>query len=320
MDTLMGKRVPPCVEYNWLGPNCGLKVSNLCLGTMTFGKPSFSTSWLGTSYVEEKPAHEILDCYYELGGNFIDTANNYNGGESEAILGSWLSKHDRSSVIISTKVRFPATTPYPNEPNDHGLSRGSIFTNIDRSLRRLGTDYIDIYYAHCWDSGVKLEETLRAFDDLVRIGKVRYVGFSNLTGAQLQKVVDYNKFMGFNPCVVVQQEYNLLEQNCDIEVVPVCKSEGVTLIPYTALKGGLLTGKFKRNDRQVTSHLAGSRMGYTAEKPVERENSMAPNVEDFRDDDHYWTLMAGLQEIGKAHSEILVVVMKSYFALTPRLQ
>jgi aryl-alcohol dehydrogenase-like predicted oxidoreductase len=290
----------PSVEYNWLGPNCGIKVSNICLGTMTFGTASSRFNVPGNT--DEAKSHEILDRFVELGGNFIDTANIYIGGESEEIIGSWLSKRDRSSIVLATKVRFGGPN-IEGKPNENGLSRGSILTNLDRSLRRLKTDYIDLYYAHGWDSGVKLEETLRAFNDVVRSGKVRYVGFSNVTGAQLQKIVDYNQFLGFNQCVTLQQEYNLLERHSEIEVIPTCKTEGVSLVPYSPLKGGLLTGKFKREDKDVVSSLAGSRLGWTAEKPSERTHSVAPNVEQYRDNEKYWKLMDALGDVGKEHNK-----------------
>jgi aryl-alcohol dehydrogenase-like predicted oxidoreductase len=291
------------VLYNWLGPNCGIKVSNICLGTMTFGVPVETFKFPGNT--DESKSHEILDRYYELGGNFIDTANVYTSGQSEEIIGSWLSKHERSSIVLATKVRFSPELVRvdESEPNQMGLSRGSIMTNIEHSLRRLKTDYIDLYYAHAWDSGVKLEETLRAFNDLVRSGKVRYIGLSNMTGAQIQKIVAYNQFMGFDQCVILQQEYNLLERNSEIEVIPTLKSEGVSLIPYSPLKGGMLTGKFKREDTQVVSTLAGTRLGWAAEKPAERAFSVSPNVEQYRENENYWKLMGATNDIAKAHGK-----------------
>jgi aryl-alcohol dehydrogenase-like predicted oxidoreductase len=287
----------PLVEYNWLGPNCGIKVSNICLGTMTFGTPPTRYSMAGST--NEENSHKVLDRFVELGGNFIDTANIYGSGESEQIIGSWMKKIDRSSVVLATKVRFAP----PGGPNDNGLSRASILSNLDKSLKRLQTDYIDLYYAHAWDSGVKLEETLRTFNDVVRSGKVRYVAYSNVTGAQLQKITDYNKFMGFDHCVALQQEYNLLERHCDMEVIPTCKSEGVSLIPYSPLKGGLLTGKFKRDDHEVDKTLPGSRLAWTAEKPKERTFSCAPYIENYRGNESYWKLMDATSAIAKSYGK-----------------
>jgi len=292
----------PWVEYNWLGPNCGIKVSNICLGTMTFGQPT--KGHVLPSNTDSAQSGVLLDRYYELGGNFVDTANVYSQGLSEQIIGEWKNKLDRSQLVLATKVRFtPSFGSEPNLPNSCGLSRGAILTNLESSLRRLQTDYIDLYYAHAWDSGVKLEETLRTFNDVVRSGKVRYVAYSNVTGAQLQQITDYNKFLGFDHCVALQQEYNLLERHNEIEVVPTCRTAGVALIPYGSLKGGLLTGKFKRNDHEINKTLPGSRLAWTAEKPKERSFSVAPYVENYRENENYWTLMEATADIAKAHGK-----------------
>jgi len=288
------------VDYNWLGPNCGIKVSNLCLGTMTFGEPNKRFEFPGNTTPAQ--SHAILDRYYELGGNFLDTANIYSDGRSEEIIGDWLKKIDRSHVVVATKVRFGTLAEDGRDlPNESGLSRGAILYNLKNSLKRLGTDYIDVYYSHGWDSGVKLEETLRTFDDIVRSGKVRYIGVSNVTGSQLQKITDYNKFMGFNAAVCLQQEYNLMERNNEIEVIPTCKREGVSLIPYSPLKGGLLTGKFKKGTDEKS--LAGTRLGWTAEKPKERQLPAAPYVENFRENDNYWKLMDATSDIAKIYGK-----------------
>jgi len=290
------------VEYNWLGPNCGIKVSNLCLGTMTFGEPNKRFEFPGNTDPAQSQA--IMDRYYELGGNFLDTANIYSDGRSEEIIGDWMKKIDRSHIVVATKARFGTLAEDGRDlPNETGLSRGAILYNLKNSLKRLGTDYIDLYYSHGWDSGVKLEETLRTFDDIVRSGKVRYIGVSNVTGAQLQKITDYNKFMGFNAAVCLQQEYNLLERTSEIEIIPTVKSEGWALVPYSPLKGGLLTGKFKRDDHEVDKSLAGTRLAWTAEKPKERAFSVAPYVENFRENENFWKLMDATSDIGKQYGK-----------------
>jgi len=296
----MAQAKKPSVEYNFISPNSGIKVSNICFGTMTFGTPLAIVNTPGN--VDEKQAHALLDRYHELGGNFLDTANIYSGGESEKIIGTWLKKHDRNSIVVATKGRF-ATDYVSVKPNDNGLSRGGILSNLDASLKRLQTDYIDLYYAHAWDYGVKLEETLRTYNDVVRSGKVRYIGFCNVTGAQLQKIVDYNKFMGFDQCIALEPEYNLLDRNIELELVPVCKFEGVSVIPYSPLKGGLLTGKFKREDKDITKAIPGTRLSWVAEKPEERALPAMPNVEVFRNNENYWKLMDLLKAIGKQHGK-----------------
>jgi len=275
---------------------------------MTFGPATARFNAPGNT--DPAQSHAILDRYHELGGNFLDTANVYTDGTSEEIIGSWLKKIDRTQAVVATKVRFgPLSEDGRDLPNSTGLSRGAILNNLEGSLRRLGTDYIDLYYAHCWDRAVKLEETLRTFNDVVRSGKVRYVGFSNLSGAQLQKVTDYNKFLGFDAAVVLEQEYNLLQRNSDIEVVPTCKTEGVSLVTYGPLKGGLLTGKFKRNDKEIDKTLAGTRLAWTAEKPQERAMwSVAPYVENYRENEDYWKLMDATSAIAKAHGKTQVQV------------
>ena len=162
------------MDYRFLG-RTGLKVSELCLGAMTFGRES-----------DEETSHRILDRFVEAGGNFIDTADVYTRGASEEVVGRWLRGKRRSDFVVATKVRFPMG----EGPNDVGLSRQHILTGVEASLRRLGTDTIDLYQVHCWDQATPLEETLSTLDALVRSGKVRYVGASNFTGWQLQKAVD----------------------------------------------------------------------------------------------------------------------------------
>lgn len=298
-----GDQKKPWVEYNWLSDNCGTKVSNICLGAGTFGKGKPDTTFNSAGNLDEAASFEILDRYVELGGNFVDTANVYGDGDSESIIGSWInSRNCRGRIFLATKVFFGSEfSPDASHPNGLGLSRGSIMHNIEESLKRLQTDYIDLYYSHWWDEGTNLEEKLRTFNDLVRSGKVRYVGLSNVTGSNLQKVMAYNHFMGFDPCVVLQQEYNLLERSSDIEVVPTCRSEGVGLLPYSPLKSGLLSGKFKRDAKAAS--LAGTRLGWVAEKPKERAFHCAPDIETMRGNEDFWKLMDSVESIAKQHEK-----------------
>jgi aryl-alcohol dehydrogenase-like predicted oxidoreductase len=209
----------------------GLKVSELCLGAMTFGRES-----------DEPTSFKILDRFVEAGGNFIDTANVYSIGISEDILGRWLKTKNRDDYVIATKVRFPMGSG----PNQIGLSRKHILEAVTASLRRLGTDYIDMYQVHCWDSAAPLEETLSTLDMLVKSGKVRYIGASNYTGWQLQKAIDLSRHNGWEPFTCLQPLYNLLDRSTEWELLPVCINEGVGVIPWSPLRGGWLSGKYRR--------------------------------------------------------------------------
>ncbi len=216
------------MQYRQLG-RTGLKVSELCLGAMNFG---WTTS--------EADSQAVLNHFVAAGGNFIDTADVYAGGRSEEILGTWLKTQPRDRVIVATKVRFGA------EPNDVGLSRHHILSQVEVSLRRLQTDYIDLYQVHCWDNLAPLEETLSTLDSLVRSGKVRYLGVSNYTGWQLQKAIEISRHMGWEQYVCLQPLYNLLDRSMEWELVPICLNEGLGIIPWSPLRGGWLGGKYRR--------------------------------------------------------------------------
>ncbi len=218
------------MEYRYLGAT-GLKVSELCLGAMTFGREA-----------SEAESFAMLDAFVEAGGNFIDTANVYTRGASEEITGRWLQGKARDNYVVATKVRFPMG----DGPNDLGLSRKHILKSVEDSLRRLQTDYIDLYQVHCWDPGTPLEETLSTLDSLVKSGKVRYIGASNYSGWQLQKAVDMAHAHGWEPFVSLQPLYNLLDRELEWELLPVCRSEGLGVIPWSPLRGGWLSGKYHR--------------------------------------------------------------------------
>ena len=218
------------MEYRYLG-RTGLKVSELCLGAMTFGRES-----------TEEVSYQLLDCFAEAGGNFIDTADVYSQGVSEEILGRWLKTKPRDDFVIATKARFPMGAG----PNDVGLSRKHIFTAVEASLRRLNTSYIDLYQVHMWDPGTPIEETLAALDHLVKSGKVRYLGASNYAGYQLQKAIDLSHHHRWEPFVCLQPLYNLLDRSFEWELLPVCEAEGVGVIPWSPLRGGWLSGKYRR--------------------------------------------------------------------------
>lgn len=225
------------MEYRFLGAT-GLRVSELCLGAMTFGRES-----------SEEDSHRMLDRFVDAGGNFIDTANVYSTGRSEEILGRWLAGRKRDDLVIATKVRFPMGTG----PNEVGLSRKHILASVEASLRRLRTDYIDLYQVHCWDAITPLNETLSTLNALVQSGKVRYLGASNFSGWQLQKAIDLSRQMGWEPFVCLQPQYNLLTRTLEWEVLPVCQNEGLGVIPWSPLRGGWLSGRFRRGMEEPPS-------------------------------------------------------------------
>src|SRR5690606_410779 len=229
------------MDYRFMG-RTGMRVSELCLGAMTFGRET-----------TEADSHAILDRFVELGGNFIDTADVYSRGLSEEITGRWLSQKNRDDLVIATKVRFPMG----EGPNDLGLSRKHIMSAVENSLRRLRTDYIDLYQVHCWDHITPLEETLSTLDVLVKSGKVRYIGVSNYTGWQLQKAIDMSRHNGWEPYTCLQPQYNLLTRTMEWELTDVCLNEGVGIIPWSPLRGGWLSGKFRRG---MTAPAEGSRI------------------------------------------------------------
>ncbi len=219
------------MEYRRLG-DTGLMVSELCLGCMTFGREA-----------DEEASRGLVARFLEAGGNFVDTADVYTKGVSEEITGRAL-KGVRDEVVLATKVRFPMG----DGPNDVGLSRKHVIQGCEDSLRRLGTDYIDLYQVHCWDEATPPEETLATLSDLVRAGKVRYVGVSNFTAWQLMKSVGVSDALGFERFVCLQPQYSLVERNIEREVLPVCEEEGLGVIPWSPLGGGFLSGKYRRDE------------------------------------------------------------------------
>ena len=259
------------MEYRYLG-RTGLKVSELCLGAMTFGRES-----------TEAESYQMLDYFKAVGGNFIDTADVYSNGLSETILGRWLKGQNREDFVIATKVRFNMG----DSPNDIGLSRKHILAGIDASLKRLGTDYVDLYQIHSWDPGAALEETFQTLDGLVKSGKVRYIGASNVAAWQLQKAIDISRHNGWEPFSCLQPLYNLLDRELEWGLVPVCLNEGVGIIPWSPLRGGWLSGKYQRG---MDAPPGGTRVE-EAEKQGWSESWRAYANE------HTWSILDTLQEI-----------------------
>jgi aryl-alcohol dehydrogenase-like predicted oxidoreductase len=229
----------PLDHYVTLGRS-GLRVSPFCLGAMTFGE---DLGW-GSS-VEE--SQTIIDRYTELGGNFIDTANFYTKSHSEKIIGDHVGRHSarRDRLVIATKF---SGNLYPGDPNGGGSGRKSIVSACENSLRRLQTDYIDLYWLHNWDVHTPIDETMAALEDLVRAGKVRYLGVSDTPAWKIAEANVTARFRGWSAFVGLQIEYSLLERTVEQELVPMALELGLGITPWSPLKSGILSGKYRREN------------------------------------------------------------------------
>ncbi|HEY9337782.1 MAG TPA: aldo/keto reductase [Kribbella sp.] len=236
------------MEYRTLGTS-GAVVSTYALGTMTFGNET-----------DEARAHAQLDRYVEAGGNFVDTADVYNAGVSEEIIGRWLAKKS-GDVMLATKGRFPTG----EGPNDVGTSRRHLRQALEASLRRLGVDHVDLYQLHAWDPITPLDETLSFLEDAVRAGKISYGGLSNFTGWQLQKACDLIAHRGWSRLVTLQPQYNLLVREIEWEIVPAAQENGLGLLPWSPLGGGWLTGKYSFDEEPAGA----TRLGENPDRGVE---------------------------------------------------
>jgi aryl-alcohol dehydrogenase-like predicted oxidoreductase len=226
-------------DYVTLGRS-GLRVSPLCLGSMTFG-----LDWGFGSDVAT--AQHIVETYLDRGGNFIDTANIYTKGHSEKILGSCVGNHPRRRAKAVLATKFMGNL-YSGDPNGGGASRKAIFQQLEQSLRRLQTDYIDLYWMHFYDRFTPIDETMRALDDLVRQGKVRYIGFSDTPAWKCAQAQVLAEWRGWTPLVALQIEYSLLERTVEQELVPMAMELGLGITPWSPLKGGVLSGKYTSAD------------------------------------------------------------------------
>ncbi|UJW30112.1 aldo/keto reductase [Saccharothrix sp. AJ9571] len=222
--------------YRLLGRS-GLRVSPLALGAATFG-----TEWGWGA--EQDEARKLFDLYVERGGNFIDTANTYTDGSSERLLGEF-ARDRRESLVLATKY---TTQRRPGDPNSGGSHRKSLFTSVEASLRRLGTDYLDLLYLHVWDFTTPVEEILRGMDDLVRQGKVLYVAICNTPAWEVSRMQAIADLRGWSPLVALQIEYSLIERTGERDLIPMARELGLGVVPYSPLAGGVLTGKYTRDD------------------------------------------------------------------------
>jgi aryl-alcohol dehydrogenase-like predicted oxidoreductase len=283
------------MEYRNLG-RTGLKVSQLCMGTMNFG-------WTAP----EENAYAVFDAFVEAGGNFIDTADIYSrwaegnpGGVAETVVGKWLKKTNapRDQIVIATKVRGRMG----DGPNDEGLSRKHIMDAVEASLCRMQIDAIDLYQTHSYDENTPIEETLRALDDLVRQGKVRYLGCSNYPAWRLMQALWASDKLGLARFDSLQPHYNLMHRaEFERELRPVCETYGIGVIPYSPLAGGFLTGKYRRGEPPPAgSRGAGSR-----------------RMKAYMDDSRNFDLLDRLQAMGQARGKTVAQMALAWMLADP---
>ncbi|MBC7352375.1 MAG: aldo/keto reductase [Thermogutta sp.] len=278
------------MEMRFLG-GTGVRVSVLCLGTMTFGKNQWQ---MGNMTLPE--VKEAIKLCLDAGVNFVDTADVYSYGESEDLLGQAI-QGVRKDLIIATKVRMRMS----DKPNDIGLSRHHILESCDASLKRLRTDYIDLYQVHIWDPVTPLEETLRALDDLVRWGKVRYIGVSNYAAWQIMKALWVSDKHGWVRFQSLQALYNLAIRDIEVELVPLCQDQNLGILPWSPLAFGLLSGKYRRN------------------APMPQGTRMQGALKDFlpTDWDRVYNIVDVLDEIAKGHGVPVAAVALAWLIQKP---
>jgi len=278
------------MQYRRLG-NSGLLTSDLCLGTMIFGEEGRGTS--------PDEAKRIIDTYIDAGGNHLDTANVYVGGRSEEIVGDAI-KDKREKVILATKTRFGTG----EGKNDQGLSRRHILSAVEASLRRLQTDYIDLYYMHGIDPLTPLEESLRAFDDLVTAGKVRYIGVSNFKAWQVIKSVALSEANGWAKFVAGQYQYSLVKRDLEYEFLDLFEETGIGMTPWGPLGGGFLSGKYQRGNQP------GDDTGRISYSRPEHEESW-----ERRNNERNWQIIDAVDAIAKergaTHSQIALAWVRA---------
>ncbi|GAA3434888.1 aldo/keto reductase [Kutzneria kofuensis] len=277
-------------DFRTLG-RTGLRVSPLTLGTMTFGDPSWGA--------DEATSIEILDRYLDAGGNFIDTANRYMNGESERVIGTYLGKHPglRDRLVIATKF---ALTMDPDDPNNGGTGRKAIRRHVEESLARLDTDYLDLYWQHNWDRHTPLEETMSTLDDLVREGKVRYVGLSDTPAWAVARMATLAEWRGWTRIAAIQVEYNLLERTSEGELFEAARELGLGVLPWSPLANGMLTGKYTRDNPSP----AGSGRGMFVGRHL---------------NDRTWNLLDALGRIAAAHDTTVAATALAWVRQQPMI-
>ncbi|TCU27936.1 aryl-alcohol dehydrogenase-like predicted oxidoreductase [Rhizobium azibense] len=284
------------MRYNQLG-NTGLFVSEICLGTMTFGEAVSGTMWGSIADVDQKAADQIVERSLAAGVNFIDTADVYSSGESERLLGQALKNLDvpRKDVVIATKVYGVMG----DKPNDRGASRGHIMDSVEASLKRLQTDHIDLYQIHATDPVTPIDETLRAFDDLISRGLVRYIGVSNWQAWRIAKALGISERRGLARFETVQAYYSIAGRDLEREIVPLMNEEKIGLMVWSPLAGGLLSGKFGPG---APGNGEGRRANFDF-PPVDREKA--------------WACVAVMREIAEKHGSNVATVALAYVLAKP---
>lgn len=284
------------MRYNQFG-NTGLFVSELCLGTMTFGEAGSGTTWEAIADVDQASANRIVERALSAGVNFIDTADVYSFGQSERMLGQALKDLSipRKDVVIATKV----FGQMGDKPNDRGASRGHIMDSVEQSLERLQTDHIDLYQIHGTDPVTPIEETLRALDDLVSRGLVRYVGLSNWQAWRIAKALGISERKGFARAESLQAYYSIAGRDLEREIVPLLTEEKIGLMVWSPLAGGLLSGKYGP--------------GAPGNGEGRRANFDFPPVEQ----DRAWACVAAMREVGAKHGASVAEVALAYILAKP---
>jgi aryl-alcohol dehydrogenase-like predicted oxidoreductase len=282
------------MKFNQLGRS-GLLVSDLCLGAMIFGEESTR----GTPPAE---AERMINRYLDAGGNFIDTSDVYADGRSEEIVGRVI-KEKRDQIVVATKVRFASG----QGPNDAGLSRRHILQAAHASLRRLNSDYIDLYYMHGWDALTPLQESLRTFDELVTAGKVRYIGVSNFKAWQVMKALALSDRSEWVRFVAGQYQYSLVKRDIEYEFSDLFLSEGIGLMPWGPLGGGFLSGKYRRDQRpQAASEGRIATTSDDTEEAWQRRNT-----------ERNWHIVETVNEVAKERSATTPQVALAWLRAQP---
>jgi aryl-alcohol dehydrogenase-like predicted oxidoreductase len=282
-------------EYYTLG-NTGLRVSRLALGTMTFG-----TEWGWGA--DEGTARALFDRYLDRGGNFVDTADGYTNGTSERMVGRFIAERGaRDRLVLATKFTYNAE---PGNPNAGGNGRKNILRSVEGSLRRLGTDYIDLYILHTWDMMTPAEEVARTLDDLVRAGKVRHVGLSNVPGWYAARVQTIAELRGYEPASALQLEYSLVERNIEHEFVPLGQALGMGVMVWSPLASGLLSGKYKPSEGPLSA----------AGRLQTMKDSRNPGFQKFTE--RNWRIVAELEAVARDVGQSMAALAVNWTATQP---